>query len=92
MARTGGPVTKKATFILKPGTLDALDRAVAGGAAPSKNAFVERALKQALDALAREERKARWEAGARDPLLLRDLAEAAAAFYDADAETARRIV
>jgi hypothetical protein len=91
MARTTGGATRKATFNLRPETLTELDRAVTEGAAPSKNAFVERALRQALDARAREARKARWEAGARDPLLLKDLAEADLAFYDVDAETARRI-
>jgi Arc/MetJ-type ribon-helix-helix transcriptional regulator len=91
MARTTSRATRKATFNLRPETLNELDRAVAEGAAPSKNAFVERALRQALDTRAREARKARWEAGARDPLLLKDLAEADLAFYDVDAETARRI-
>jgi hypothetical protein len=91
MARTGGPATKKATFNLRPQTLAALDRAVAEGAAPSKNAFVERALGRALEELARQGRKERWEAGARDPLLMKDVLETQESFYDADAETARRL-
>ncbi len=83
--------TKKATFSLHEAILDAMDEAVARGAAPSKNAFVERALAKALEELRRLERKARWEEAARDPLLLKDIEETEIAFTSADAETARRI-
>ncbi|MEW6141901.1 MAG: hypothetical protein AB1597_01935 [Chloroflexota bacterium] len=91
MAKTTRAVTRKATFNLRPETLSALDTAMAQGAAPSKNAFVERALKRELDELARLARKARWEEGARDPRLLKDITDTDAAFRSADAETARRI-
>jgi len=66
--------TKKATLNLTPSVLAALDEAMAANAAPSKSALVERALAKELDALRRQERMMRWEEGARDPLLLRDIA------------------
>ena len=40
--------TKKATFNLHPHVLAALDKAMADGAAPSKNVLVERALVKEL--------------------------------------------
>jgi Arc/MetJ-type ribon-helix-helix transcriptional regulator len=84
--------TKKATFNLHRDVIEQLDRAVSRGAAPSKNALVERALRRELDDLRRQERRRQWQAAARDPLLLRDLAEVAQEFAAADAETARAIV
>ncbi len=83
--------TKKATFSLHVDVLDAIDRAVAQGAAPSKNALVEQALRREITELLRQERQARWEAAMRDPLFLRDLSEVEEAFRTADAETARII-
>ena len=83
--------TKKATFNLSPGLLAELDKVMAEGAAPSKNALVERALVKEMKELQRLARKARWEQGARDPALLKDLSENEVAFNSADAETARRI-
>ena len=83
--------TKKATFNLSPGVLAELDKAMAEGAAPSKNALVERALVKEMKELQRLARKARWEQGAMDPALLKDLSENEDAFKPADAETARRI-
>ena len=83
--------TKKATFNLSPGILAELDKVMAEGAAPSKNALVERALVKEMKELQRLARKARWEQGARDPALINDLSENEAAFKFADAETARRI-
>lgn len=80
--------TKKATFNLSPRVLTALDEAVASRAAPSKNALVERALVKELDELRRQARKSLWEEGARDPLLLRDIAETESTYRSADAETA----
>lgn len=82
---------RKATFYLRAELLGELDRAVADGAAPSKNAFVERALANELDRRRRDERDQRWEQAARDPRLLRDIAEVERDFAAADAETARRI-
>ena len=83
--------TKKATFNLSPSILAELDKAMAEGAAPSKNALVERALAKEMKELQRLARKARWEQGARDPALIKDLSENEVAFESADAETARRI-
>ena len=57
--------TKKATFNLPPDILAELDKAMADGAAPSKNALVGRALVKELDELRRRARKLRWEEGAR---------------------------
>ena len=84
-------ITKKATFNLSPGVLAELDKAMAEGAAPSKNALVERALVKEMKELQRLARKARWEQGAMDPALIKDLGENEDAFKFADAETARRI-
>lgn len=82
---------KKATFSLRREVLTAVDEAVAQGSAPSKNAFVERALVRELSELRRQARQARWQEAARDPLFLKDVAEVEAAFTSADAETAREI-
>jgi hypothetical protein len=79
--------TKKATFNLSPRVLAGLDEAVAAKAAPSKNALVERALVRELNDIRRQARRARWEEGSRDELLLRDIAALEAAFRTADAET-----
>jgi hypothetical protein len=84
--------TKKATFNLHPNVLIALNEAMAKGAAPSKNALVERALIKELKELQRQNRKSLWEEGSKDPLLLKDLEETEASFQTADAETARKIV
>ena len=81
----------KATFSLPAEVLAALDEAVARKAAPSRNAFVRRALLRELRDL-RGERRIQWEEAMRDPLFLRDLEEVQAAFRLADAETARGIV
>ncbi len=83
--------TKKATFNLHPDVLADLDKAMAEGVAPSKNVLVERALVKELKELRRRERKARWEEGAKDPMLLKDISEIEIAFQPADAETAGRI-
>jgi len=84
--------TKKATFNLHPDVLIALNQAMSRGAAPSKNALVERALIKELKELQRQNRKSRWEEGSKDPLLLKDLEETETAFHTADAETARKVV
>jgi len=83
--------TKKATFNLHPDVLADLDKAMAEGVAPSKNVLVERALVKELKELRRRARKARWEEGAKDPALLKDISETEIAFQSADAETAGRI-
>jgi metal-responsive CopG/Arc/MetJ family transcriptional regulator len=83
--------TKKATFNLPPDILAELDKVMAEGAAPSKNALVERALVKELKELRRQARKARWEEGAKDSALLKDISEIEVAYQSADAETAGRI-
>jgi hypothetical protein len=80
--------TKKATFNLHTDVLAALDKAMADGAAPSKNVLVERALLKELKEVRRQARQFSWEKGAKDPALLRDICEAEVAFQTADAETA----
>jgi len=83
--------TKKATFNLHPDVLAALDEAMAEGVAPSKNVLVERALLKELKEVRRRARQARWEEGAKDPVLLRDISEVEVAFQSADAEAAGKI-
>jgi hypothetical protein len=83
--------TKKATFSLPVDILKALDEVVAQGGAPSKNSLVEQALSRELKDLRRQSRLAQWREAAKDPLLLKDLADAGDDFESADAETARRI-
>jgi hypothetical protein len=82
---------QKATFALEREVLAALDEAVAAGAAPSKNALVERALRKELREVRRGMRREQWEQAARDPLFLSDLEDARAAFESADEETAQGI-
>ena len=83
--------TKKATFNLHPDVLAALDEAMAGGVAPSKNVLVERALVRELKELRRQARQARWKEGAKDPMLLKDISEVDIAFQFADVETVGRL-
>jgi len=83
--------TKKATFSLHSDILTALDEATSRGAAPSKNALVERALVKELRELRRQIKQEQWQEGAKDPLLLKDISEVEACFKLADAETAGRI-
>ncbi|MFC1871851.1 hypothetical protein ACFLYF_05600 [Chloroflexota bacterium] len=82
--------TKKATFNLYPDVLVAQDKAMAEGPAPSKNVLVERALLKELKEVRRRARQARWEEGAKDPVLPRDISEVEVAFQSADTETAGR--
>jgi len=53
-----GEKTKKATFNLHTDILVALDKAMADGAAPSKNVLVERALVKELKDVRRQARQA----------------------------------
>ena len=77
---------KKATFTLPEDTLAALSTAVAEGAAPSKNALVQRALNRELSEWRRRVRRTRWEQAMADPAFLRDLRRVEADFQSADAE------
>jgi Arc/MetJ-type ribon-helix-helix transcriptional regulator len=80
--------TKKATFNLSPEILAKLDKAMSEGAAPSKNAFVERALDKELKELARQARRVQWEKAAKDPAFIKDISEVESDFTFADGETA----
>ncbi len=82
---------RKATFNLHEEVLQAVHEAVERGAAPSKNALVERALKKELRELRRAARRDAWDRASKDPLFLREVAEVEEAFAHADAETARQI-
>ena len=83
--------TKKATFNLHTDVLSALDKIMAQGMVPSKNALVEQALLKELKELQRQARQRLWQEGAKDTLLLKDIEDVEAAFRTADAETDRRI-
>jgi hypothetical protein len=93
----GNPVSptrarlRKATFNLPEDVLGALDQAVREGVAPSKNAFVERAISRELDDIERIRRKVLWEEASHDPLFVKDLLDTEQEFRTADAETARSI-
>ena len=82
------PRTKKATFNQSPDVLVALDEAMASGAAPSKNVLVERALVRELKDMQRKARQTRWEQGAKDPALLKDISDIGQHFAVADGEAA----
>lgn len=78
----------KATFSIRRDLLEAATAAVARGAAPSKNALVERALEHELRDLRRRALAAQWVQAAKDPLFLRDVRETQEAFSSSDAEAA----
>lgn len=85
------PRTRKATFNLSSEVIKALDEAVSAGAAPSKNALVQRALVAEIKQLEKRTRKARWEQAARDEAFLKDIGDVEREFACADGETAGRI-
>lgn len=78
--------TKKATFNLHIDVLAALDKVMAQGIVPSKNALVEQALLKELKELKRQARKSQWQEAAKDPLFMKDIEEVEADFQYADAE------
>lgn len=80
--------TKKATFLLPEDLLRAVETAVATGIAPSKNAFIARAIDHELVKVRRLERLARLEAASRHPLFLRDIGDVERDFRFEDADTA----
>jgi Arc/MetJ-type ribon-helix-helix transcriptional regulator len=90
--RRGFQDKRKATFLLPVPLLEAIDEAVSGGAAASKNAFVEAAIDRAIDDKRRADRRSRLEAAMADPLFRRDVEEVERDFRFADAESAREIV
>ncbi len=83
-----GGKSRKATFSIREDVLTALSDVVARGAAPSKNAVVDRALRRELKELERQLMADAWRQAALDPLFMRDLGEIEDAFMEADAETA----
>jgi hypothetical protein len=64
----------------------AVKEAVAGGAAESQNAFVERALLRALKELRRQRVYDAYAAAAADPLFMEDMRSTTAAFDVATAD------
>ncbi len=76
--------TKKATFNLSEEILEALDDAMARGAAPSKNALVQNAIEKELKELKKQETRVRWQKAAKDPLFLRDMQRVESDFHYAD--------
>jgi hypothetical protein len=78
----------KATFSLKSDLLAAVAAAVADGAAPSKNALVEQALRRELRVFRNRMLAARWIEAAHDPLLLGDVQDIKDVFAAADNEAA----
>lgn len=78
----------KATFSVKQDLLAAVAAAVAQGAAPSKNALVEQALRRELRVFHTRLLAARWGEAAQDPLLLRDVEDVQDVFAAADEEAA----
>jgi hypothetical protein len=83
--------SRKITLSLRHDVLAALAEAVAQGAAPSKTALVDRAIRHELKKIRRRIMAAEWERAAKDPLFMRDVQEIEKAFKTADAETARSI-
>ena len=83
--------TKKVTFNLPVDIIAEIDAIMDSGLVPSKNALVEQAIVKELNELKKQSRKKRWQDGARDPLLIKDIEDTDTSFYQADAETARRI-
>jgi hypothetical protein len=81
----------KATFSLKSDLLAAVAAAVADGAAPSKNALVEQALRRELRVFRNHMLAARWIEAARDPLLLGDVQDVQDTFAANDDEAAELI-
>ena len=79
--------TKKATFSLDTKVLAEMDAFMEKGAAPSKNALVEKALRKELEELKRQDRRRLWQEAAKDDLFVKDLAEVAYDFQYADADT-----
>ena len=53
--------------------------------------MVERALVKELKELRRQARKARWEEGAKDSALLKDISQIEIAFQSADTETNTKV-
>ncbi|MHB8731883.1 MAG: hypothetical protein ACYDAB_08855 [bacterium] len=79
------------TFSIQKTLLDDLAAAVEQGAAPSKNALIERALRHELRFIQRRVLRARWTEAAKDPNFLRDIEETTESFAAADTEATELI-
>lgn len=62
---------KRATFLLSEEILGELDKCVAAGVAPNRNALVERALRREIKAVQAERHRAGGDAVALDPLAVK---------------------
>ena len=83
---------RKATFLLSIKLLQAIDESVTGGAAASKNAFVEAALDRAIADRRRAKRRAQLEAAMADPLFRQDVEAVERDFRFSDADNAREMI
>lgn len=81
---------QKRTFSLRDSLIRALDQMVSEGYAPSKNALVERAIKQQFVEFRQARRASMWQAAARDPQFLGDISQIERQFSRADEETLRQ--
>ena len=89
--KSGASNRRKATFLLSSSVLEALDEAVAAGAASSKNVFVEEALDRAIREIRRAQRRTQLQAAMADLLFRGDVEEVERDFRFADAESAREM-
>lgn len=83
--RSGDPL-RKAGWQVRESVAAAVKEAVAGGAAESQNAFVERALLRELKELRRQRVYDAYAAAAADPLFMEDMRSTTAAFDTATAD------
>ena len=81
----------KVTYSLPEDLVNELREVVREGPAPSYSAFVETALRRAVDEEKERRLAAEFAAAAEDPGFISDLEETQADFNVADAETAREI-
>ncbi|MFI5267827.1 MAG: hypothetical protein ACHQ7M_10665 [Chloroflexota bacterium] len=77
----------KRTYNLDDALVGAVKEAVEHGAAPSQDAFVEKALQRELRRLRDQRDEALWAAAAKDPEFQRECAEIDREFAAADLET-----
>ncbi len=77
----------KRTYNLDDGVVTAVKQAVEQGAAPSQDAFVEKALQRELRRLRDLQEEAAWAAAAKDPEFQREMEEIDREFEAADLET-----
>ncbi len=83
--RTADPL-RKTGWQVRESVATAVKAAVAGGAAESQNAFVERALLRELKELRRQRAYDAYAAAAADPLFMQDMRSTTAAYEVATAD------